>query len=456
MVTFNLELNNKPNRLGKYSIFIRITQDRKVKRLRTSVLLNSKNEWNSKKQEVRSSNPEYAKLNDTLKKEIAKAEQTYRDMKDAGPVSTYTLKEKIERLEKSESFLDFAREHAKSFYVAGKIPYWKRWVGFCNKLEEYAKSNGMDDITFADIDLDFLKRYETYLRKRRNERNAEKSLSPNTIYTQFKLFRTLMHEAERANRIQRNPFNVFFVSSENTVKEKLTREEIDRLLGLKLEIGSVKWHSRNMFMFSFYCAGIRVSDVLNLRWLNITTDGRLNYQMGKNHKLRDLVLVDQALAILSLYQTDQSTSADYIFPLMPKDKPWSNALQLEDRDTLPPEIKVLLDKCITAKTALVNKCLKQLATEAGIEKKLSMHISRHSFAKAAKNKGVDNLSVKELLAHSNIAVTEKYMGDFDTDQNDAALRKVFNEESEEEQLLKRLRALSPEALASLLRKLQEV
>ena len=84
-----------------------------------------------------------------------------------------------------------------------------------------------------------------------------------------------------------------------------------------------------------------------------------------------------------------------------------------------------------------------------------MHISRHSFAKAAKNKGVDNLSVKELLAHSNIAVTEKNMGDFDTDQNDAALRKVFNEESEEEQLLKRLRALSPEALASLLRKLQE-
>ena len=90
MVTFNLELNNKPNRLGKYSIFIRITQDRKIKRMKTSVLLNTKNEWNSKKQEVRSSNPKYAILNDTLKKEVAKAEQTYRDMKDAGPVSTYT------------------------------------------------------------------------------------------------------------------------------------------------------------------------------------------------------------------------------------------------------------------------------------------------------------------------------------------------------------------------------
>ena len=139
---------------------------------------------------------------------------------------------------------------------------------------------------------------------------------------------------------------------------------------------------------------------------------------------------------------------------MPQDKPWSYALQLEDRDTMLPELKVKMDKCITAKTALINKCLKQIATEAGIDKNVSMHISRHSFAKAAKTKGLDNLSVKDLLAHSNIAVTERYMGDFDTSQNDAALRSVFAEESAEDVLLKQLRALPAGELESLLKKLK--
>ena len=265
MATFNFELNNKPNRLNKYTVFIRIYHDKKTKRIKTSVSLESKGQWNSKKQEVRSSHPDHVILNESLRIEKAKAEQVYREIKEAGAVSSYSIKEKIKGLERSDSFLEFARQHAQSFYVAGKIPYWKRWVGFCNKLEAYAKDSGMEDITFADINLDFLKRYETYLRTRRNERNSDRNLSPNTIYTQFKLFRTLVHEAEKTGRIKQNPFNVFTVSQEKTVKEKLTKDEIDMLLKLDLVEGSVKWHSRNVFMFSYYCAGIRVGDMLHLR-----------------------------------------------------------------------------------------------------------------------------------------------------------------------------------------------
>lgn len=454
MITFNLELNNKPNRLGKYSIFIRITQNRKIKRLKTSVLLNSKNEWNQKKQEVRSSTPEYAKLNDTLKKEVAKAEQTYRDMKDAGAVSPFRLKEKIVGLEKSESFLEFAKKHTESFYIAGRISYWKRWVGFCHKLEDYAKINGLDDITFADINLEFLKKYDTYLRQRRNEIQSAKQLSPNTVYTQFKLFRTLTREAVKAQYIHQNPFDVFTCTQEKTSKEKLTHDEIKRINELDLVKGSVKWHSRNAFMFSYYCAGIRVSDLLQLRWLNISSDGRLSYQMGKNHKVRDLVLVDQALNILRLYHTDFTKSTDYIFPFLPQDKPWAQALQLENRDTMLPEMKEKLLKSVVSKTALINKTLKLIAKEAGIEKNISMHISRHSFAKAAKEKNIDNLSVKDLLAHSSIAVTERYMGDFDTEHNDEALKRVFAEETEEEAILKRLKALPLETLESILKQLK--
>ena len=86
---------------------------------------------------------------------------------------------------------------------------------------------------------------------------------------------------------------------------------------------------------------------------------------------------------------------------------------------------------------------------AGIDTKISTHIARHSFAKAAKEKGLDNLKVQSLLAHSNINTTQKYMGEFETSANDAALEKVF-EKDDEEALLNQLRRINPELLKKVL------
>lgn len=71
---------------------------------------------------------------------------------------------------------------------------------------------------------------------------------------------------------------------------------MERLINLNVENGSMKWHTKNCFLFSYYCAGIRVGDLVQLRWRNVQ-NGRLNYQMGKNHKVKDLVLIDQAQEI---------------------------------------------------------------------------------------------------------------------------------------------------------------
>lgn len=81
---------------------------------------------------------------------------------------------------------------------------------------------------------------------------------------------------------------------------------------------------------------------------------------------------------------------------------------------------------------------------------------RHSFAKMAKDKGLDNLEVKALLAHSNLATTQRYMGDFDTAHNDAALEKVFlpkETPNEEERLYEQLKKVDTESLKKVLKKL---
>lgn len=175
--------------------------------------------------------------------------------------------------------------------------------------------------------------------------------------------------------------------------------------------------------------------------------------MGKNHKDRDLKLVPEALEILKHYYRDDVKPNEYIFPLLDLKPTWAKYVSQEEKDTMPPDMKMAMFTTISAKTALINKELAKIGKLAGIEKKVSFHISRHSFAKLAKERGLDNLEVKALLAHTNISTTQKYMGEFDTQRDDTALGKVFKKEDEADKLVKQLQGLNPELLEAVLAKL---
>jgi len=233
---------------------------------------------------------------------------------------------------------------------------------------------------------------------------------------------------------EKNPFLVYNVKKVHTTKEKLNEDEIKKIEALDLPENSLIWHCRNYFLFSFYCAGIRAGDFVQLRWGNITSEGRLIYSMGKNHKEKDIILVNQAREILSKYYNDDVQQSDYIFPLIDKKAPFVHAVSQEEKDTLSPQLKEKLTNTISAKNALINKELKEIAKLAKIEKNISFHISRHSFAKVAKSRNIDNNSLRVLLAHSNISQTETYMGGFDTSINDKALEAIFNRKESPELL----------------------
>ena len=98
--------------------------------------------------------------------------------------------------------------------------------------------------------------------------------------------------------------------------------------------------------------------------------------------------------------------------------------------------------------------MKKIAEKAEISKNVSFHISRHSFAKVAKETGLDSCIVKELLAHSNLATTERYMGNFDTQKTDNALINLFGEvekpKDKKEEVIEALKGMSPEEIAAIL------
>lgn len=283
MATYNFELNNKPDKKGLYSVFLRITENQKHKRIKTKVELESPKHWNRKAQEVRKSDPNFKMYNEALKeaKEKAiKAEQELEASKKG--VTSQSIASKMKAGKRVFSFIDFAEDFANRTLEAGDYRTYTKYITFLNKLKYYingVKPNDIPsiprsgealslymnklkaDLLINDITLSFLNKFKSYLQKCPNTKKPELTLHQNTISKQFDIFKSLYNKArielkEEGLVLRDNPFDGFVCATIDTEREKLSSEEISLLKSLELDEGSLLWHTRNCFMLAFYCAGM--------------------------------------------------------------------------------------------------------------------------------------------------------------------------------------------------------
>ena len=467
MATFRYELNGRPTKNKTYVVYLRVTVGGKRKLIKTPVELARPLDFNAKckgENWVRGGVRDSKALNSQLADILAKAKDTYKELDKEGEVTTVALAKEMNAETVSPSFMEFAREIAQMIYDNGGWRNWRKYCGLINKLDAFRKKRRMSDITIADLTVDLLTRFDNFLHKWENEREPGKLLHPNTIEVQFNILRTLVHRAIEVGIMEasKDPFLVFKYKGVKTTKEKLDDDEMERIINLELEKGTLIWHCKNYFLFSYYCAGIRAADLIQLRWGNVTGSGRLHYQMGKNHKERDLLLVEQAVEILKHYHREDAKPTDYIFPLLSNDAEYATYITQADKDRMRPELRHKMYQDVSSKNALINKYLKKIAEQAEIEKPLSMHISRHSFAHIAQEAGAESSAIKNILGHSNLATTERYMGNFDTSKTDETLRNVFNKKpskqnkveeptaTKEEQAIELLKGMTPAQIMAII------
>lgn len=461
--TFNLELNKKPTRKNTYSILLRITQNRKHIRKKTTIEVKNKDHFNPKAKQgnwIRTTESNHKIWNNALEKELEEAKKAFRELKGEGLASKELIKSKINEAETSSSFIEFVKQRTKDIFNEGGYRNYKKYNGFINKLEGFLKECKKKDLLISEITTPFLSKFESYLHSLHNERIPEATLHPSTIVLNLIIFKTLINRAIEVEKIMKPEMNPFlgykYETASSTIKEKLNEAEIRLIEELVLPEGSLIWHCKNYFLFSFYLAGIRVGDLIQLRWCNITSEGRLEYRMAKTKKDRNIKLHQKAKDILQHYFKNGCNPTDYIFPLLDNEAPFAKAITEEQKATLPPELIVKLSNTVGSKNTLINKNLKKIATGAGIEKNITFHISRHSFAKIAKDNKVDNNHLKNLLGHSNIKITEAYMGNFETEETDSVMASIFGEKEEPKQELKALLdKMDPAQLEALLQDLKK-
>ncbi len=106
----------------------------------------------------------------------------------------------------------------------------------------------MADITVADMTVELLTRFDNFLHKWENEREPGKLLHPNTIEVQFNILRTLVHRAIEVGIMEpQRSVPRIQIQGVKTIKEKLDDSEMERIINLELEEGSLIWHCKNYF-----------------------------------------------------------------------------------------------------------------------------------------------------------------------------------------------------------------
>lgn len=393
---------NKANKEGLFPIAVRIIKNRKPTYFYIGHYI-EKSQWDIENRRVKKSHPNSVRLNSLIAKKLAEANETLIELQsNDNDVSSKQIKQEINQSLTKGSFNDVAQEYLYELESRDKLSQLGSDRTRIEYVIEFAKSGS---ITFREIDESFLKKFMTFLKIKKG--NSQRSIVNNLV-----VIRTLYNIAIRKGIVDRKhyPFgkDKIRIKFPETEKVGLSSEEVKAIEGLE-NLSRSETHARNVWLFSFYLAGMRIGDVLTIKWNDIY-DGRLHYRMNKNDKLLSLKLPERIYPVLEYYKNDQQSHKDYIFPEMKK----ANRSSPKD----------ILRKTKTA-TKKFNKHLHSIATKAEIDKKLTMHIARHTFGNISGDK-IPIQVLQKLYRHSSILTTINYQSNFTHSEEDKALNSVLD------------------------------
>lgn len=168
--------------------------------------------------------------------------------------------------------------------------------------------------------------------------------------------------------------------------EFLTTAEVDQLKN-SIDLSKPEGHRNRAIIEVLFSCGLRVSELVNLQWEQLYKEERFLRIRGKGDKERIVPISECALKEIELYL------------------PWRNTLKIKPGE----ENYVFLNRRGARLTrTMILIMLKRQADEAGIQKTISPHTLRHSFATALLEGGADLRVIQVLLGHEKIGTTEIY------------------------------------------------
>ena len=254
-----------------------------------------------------------------------------------------------------------------------------------SRTKRKGAKDGADKPKLGDVDKDFILGYVDYLRNTYKKKNGQ-PLSESTVAQYFHYLGFAMKKAYQRGYIMANPYNKLEREDKprdrHAKREYLEIDEVQRLIDSQCGNDHVK----RAFLFSCFC-GLRLSDIKNLTWGGLKTDGDSNNAIDIQKTRQRIYLTLSPDAIHYLPERGTATDTDTVFNL--------------------PTV------------GCIEEDIEVWRRRAGISKHVTFHTARHTFATMMLTLGADIYTTSKLLGHANIQTTQIYAEIIDSKKREA-------------------------------------
>lgn len=371
--------NSRKNAEGKSPIYQRITYNKKRLNFATGYSVTKKS-WNAKKQRVKGNLDEAIQINDFLSANSNRIQEIYdRSIKERNEINLDLLKDVLlKKEEKINSLIQLIEKHnsnvkeliGNSFTKATHTKYCSTLKRVKEFLHEGRRTT---DITLTSLNIKFLNDFEHYLKTKKKQQH-------NSVMKHIKNLKKIVRIAVTEDLLPKHPFDGFKCTTKEVTRGFLTAEELQEIYLKELPAERLEI-VRDVFVFSCY-TGIAYCDVAQLTTKNLILDAKgrkwLHFNRLKTATPCMVPLMEIPLKIMDKYCNHyQLINTDYLLPVKSNQK--------------------------------MNAYLKEIGTIAGIQKRLTYHLARHTFATTITlSNGIPIETVSRMLGHTKISTTQIY------------------------------------------------
>lgn len=371
------------------TIYYQVIHKRVIRQIKTDYRILA-DEWNEKNGAViiasDSRNAILHSIRERIDRDIKRLNTVISKLHGSG--NEFTANDIVEGFHESvngQSFFHFMESVIVQLKRLNRVRTAETYTATLNSFIRFRKDN---DVLLDEINSDLMMEYEAYLKAH--------GVTMNTVSFYMRILRATYNRAvEKDLTGQRNPFRHVYTGIDKTVKRAIPLKVIKRIKELDLSLKPSLDFARDMFLFSFYTRGMSFIDMAYLRKKDLQ-NGVLSYRRRKTGQQLFIKWEKCMQEIIDKYEVD--CASPFLLPIL------NEQSRNRYKNTL----------------FRVNKYLKDVARLANIGIPLTMYVSRHSWASAAKNKNIPVSVISECMGHDSEMTTQIYLASLDCSVIDKA------------------------------------
>ncbi len=374
------------------TIYYQIIHERKVRQLLSDYKVFS-TEWDESRSMVTTTQKSERKsfilsIRERIRWDVERLTKIDRKL-DANGLS-YTADDVIEefnRYSDEYSLFNYMESIIAKLKHNGKVRTSETYKSTLNSFKKFRED---EDIMLDCLTSEIMEAYEAWHHKR--------GVAPNTISFYTRILRAVYNRAVEDDIIDnRNPFRKVYTGVDKTVKRALPLPIIKKIKALDLSLNASLDFARDMFLMSFYLRGMSFIDMAFLKKTDLK-NGYVTYRRRKTGQQLIIEWTKEMQMILDKYPENES---EYLLPII-------RNLGTNER-------------CTYRNVGYnINHNLKTIAGMVGVTIPLTLYVARHSWASAAKAKGIPLSVISEGMGHDSETTTQIYLASLDTSVVDKA------------------------------------